>query len=165
MDVLTALRTILGENPGMRAKYLVEELEEKTRTGRSSLYVQLAKLRNQDEPEILVVKCRYYLSRFNQDIAKMQQMSALQARLGKIVGELKRNYPYMREISIKDLEKMAHLHRDNIGSRKTMFQKAARTVAKMHGIRIGPRTYPELGYHSLADVYGTSSTLPDFELP
>lgn len=41
-DIWTAVRTVLEKNPGLRAKFLIRELREKTGLNRSNIYVHLS---------------------------------------------------------------------------------------------------------------------------
>jgi len=59
MDIWTDVQTILEKNPGLRAKYLIQELREKTGLGRSMIYDHLHTFHNQNK--IYREKGRYYL--------------------------------------------------------------------------------------------------------
>lgn len=75
LDFWTVVRTILENNPGIQAKFLILELRGKTRMSRSTIYDHLCTFDNQDR--IYREKGKYYLPKDNPHlVTKIQRNSS-----------------------------------------------------------------------------------------
>jgi len=88
MSFEEAVRTILEKNPGLRAKYLIEELRQKTGLSRSTIYAQLRSLEIKNQ--INIDKCKYHwggLRASNEDRAMLEHSRKLISGLEAILLE------------------------------------------------------------------------------